>query len=320
MPRKLKFIATLFAVTAAIGTALSASAQSYPSKSVRVIIGYAPGGVTDVLNRIVADEIGKRLGQPFVVENRPGAAGLVAATAVKNAPADGYTLFGGSAIGFNPIFMKASMDASKELTPISAYATGDWFLYVPTSLGINNLKDLAAYGKANSGRVRFSSPATGNTQLFAMISHALGFKFENVPYRTTDQTIAALLSGDGHATFNAAPGFDPHIQSGKLKPISTLSPGRSPVRPDVPTAKEQGVDVVVRFNIGLWAPAGLPNDIVGKLGATVREALVTPSVAEKFRNAALTPQPSPPADMLREYASEIAAYKAAMTVTGYEPQ
>lgn len=320
MHLKTKVLAGLFAVSAAVSFATPAGAQAFPSKQMKLIIGYGPGGVTDVINRLVADEVGKRLGQPMVVENRPGAAALVAATAVKTAPPDGYTLYGGSVTGFHPIFMKASMDASKELTPISTFVYGDWFMYVPTALNINGLKDLAAYAKANPGKIRFSSPSTANTLLFGMVAKRLGFKFENVPYKTSDQTIQALLTGDGTATFNAASGFDPHIQAGKLKSITTLSPARSPVRPDVPTAKEQGVDVELRFNIGLWGPPGLPNDIVGKLNATVREALRNPVLVERVKNAALTAAPASPEEMLKDFHNEIALYREAIADSGYVPQ
>lgn len=320
MHLKTKLLAGLFAVSAALALPISGSAQTYPSKQIRVIIGYGPGGVTDVLNRLVADEAGKRLGQPMVVENRPGAASLVAAQAVKASAPDGYTLLGGSVTGFHPIFMKSALDASKELTPISTFAYGDWFMYVPTSINVNSLRDLAAYAKANPGKMRFAAPATTNTLLFNMVSKRLGITFENIPYKTTDQTIAAMLQGDAAVTFNAVPGFDPHIQAGKLKSIALLSPARSPIRPDVATAKEQGVDVELRFNIGLWGPAGLPNDIVGRLNAAVREALKNPTVAERIRNAALSPTPASPDEMLRDFNKEIGLYREAIADSGYVPQ
>lgn len=313
-----KLAAILFAVSAC--AAIPAAAQSYPSKPIKVIIGYGVGGVTDIINRLVADEVGKRLGQPMTVENRPGAAALVAGTAVKSAPADGYTLFGGSVLEFHPIFMKASLDATREMTPISTYAFGDWFLYVPTGINVNSLKDLAAYAKANPGKVRFAALATSNQMLFTLVAKRLGFPFDNVPYKTGDQTIAALLTGDAIATFNAATGFDGLIQAGKLKSIATLSGARSPIRPDVQTAKEQGLDLEIRFNLGLWGPPALPADVVGKLNAAVREAIRMPAVAEKIRNAALTPTPSSPEEMLRDFNALVAAYKEAIAVSGYQPQ
>lgn len=310
-------------IIAALGTAVISAgvhAQAFPTKPIRVIIGFGPGGVTDVLNRIVADEVGRLIGQPLTVENRPGANALVAATAVKNAAPDGYTLYGGSTTGFHPIYMKSGIDASKEFTPISTYAYGDWFLYAASSTGVTSLKELGEFVKKQPGKIRFSSPNAGNTLLMTVVAKSMGFEFEDIPYKTTDQTIAALLTGDGHVTFNAASGFDPHIQTGKIRAISTLSPIRSPVRPEVQTAREQGVDLEVRFNIGQWGPAGLPKEVTSKLNAAVREALKAPAVAERIRNAALTPTPASAEEMIRDFNREIAFYRGAMKLTGFQAQ
>jgi tripartite-type tricarboxylate transporter receptor subunit TctC len=305
-----------------VGSAVTtvACAQAWPAKPMRLVIGYAPGGVTDVINRIIAEEAGKRLGQAITVENRPGSAGLVAALAVRNSAPDGYTLLGGSLSGSDPIFLKEGIHAPKELTPVSGFIHGDWFLYVPTSIGVNNLRELAAYGKANAGRFRFSSPATTNTLYFTMVAKTLGVPFENIPYKDSTQTIAALLQGDGHVTFNAASGFDPHIQAGKLKAIATLSPQRSHVRPDVPTAREQGVDLERRFNIGMWGPLGLPREIAGRLHATIRESVAVPAVAERIRAAALTPTPDAPEEMLRELLADLEFFREAIALSGYQRQ
>jgi tripartite-type tricarboxylate transporter receptor subunit TctC len=315
-----KFAGALLGVAVALGASLPAAAQSFPNKPMRLLVGYGAGGVTDIVARLAADEVGKRLGQPMVVENRPGAAGLVAAQAVKNAAPDGYTLFSGSVGEFHPIYMKASLDASKELTPIGHYGFGDWFLYVPTSIKVNNLKDLQAYAKANPGKVRFAGLATTNLMLFSVVAKRLGFTFENVSYKTGDQTRLALMQGDAQATFNAASGFDADIQSGKIKAIATLSAARSPVRPDVPTAKEQGLDLELRFNQGMWGPPGLPADVTAKIGAAIREAIKSPAVSEKLRNAALVPTASTPQEMLKIFENEINFYKEGIVASGYEPQ
>jgi tripartite-type tricarboxylate transporter receptor subunit TctC len=308
---------TVLLLIAAI--ALTAQAQPYPNKPIRVMVGFGPGGVTDLVNRFVADEMGKRLGQSVVVENRPGASGLVAATAVKNAAPDGYTIYGGPTTAFSAVFLKdPNMSASKELTPISQMATGDWFVYVPTSLPIQNLKEFQAYAKAN--KLRFAAPSVINNMLMAVVAKHLGISYEQIPYKTTDQTIAALLQGDAQVTFNAAAGFGPHLQAGKLRVISTLSGGRIDAMPNVQTAKEQGVPVEVYSSVALWAPPATPRDIVMKLNAAAVEALRTPSVVEKIRNVSFTPLASTPEDLVKRYEGEIRFLSEAADIAGYKPQ
>jgi tripartite-type tricarboxylate transporter receptor subunit TctC len=310
----LQFAAMAFVASGA------ATAQSYPNKPVKIVVGFGAGGVTDVLNRIMADQMSKLSGGSFIVENRPGASGLVAAQLVKNAVPDGYTLFGGSVATYTPVFMKESLSADKDLSPISSFARGDWFMYAPTSNSITNAKELGAYAKANEGRFRFAAPSHANTMLMAMISKQLGIKFENIPYKTTDQTIQALLTGDGQVTINAASGFGPHIQSGKLRAVMTLSPTRSPLMPDVPTAKEQGLNVVTTFNIGLWAPLTTPRDLITKLHGLVVESLKDAGTATKIRNASLSPVSATPEEMLADFKSDNAFYVEGAALTGYVAQ
>jgi tripartite-type tricarboxylate transporter receptor subunit TctC len=310
----------LLALGAGLAISAAAAAQAFPNKPLKLIIGYGPGGVTDVINRVVADEMGKRLGQPVTVENRPGANALLAAQAVKNAAPDGYTLYGGSATTFAPVYMKENMIASKELAPVATSGLGDWFMYVPTSLGINNLKELAAWAKANPGKMRFAAPSPSNTMLFARVAKDMGFTYEAIPYKTTDQTIQALIAGDAQVTFNAASGFDAMLQAGKLKAISTLAPGRVAIRPDVPSATEQGVPLVVRFNQGIWTTLGTPRDVILKLNAAVNEGIKAPAAAEKIRNAALAIQPMTPEEVAKAYDQELQFYTEAAKLINYQPQ
>lgn len=318
-PRMQKILVPLLAATAFIASGM-AVAQSYPSKPVKIVVGFGAGGVTDVLNRIMADQMSKVSGGSFIVENRPGAGGLLAAQTVRIAAPDGYTLFGGSVATYTPVFIKESLSADKDLSPISSFARGDWFMYVPTSLGVTNAKELAAYAKANDGKFRFASPAKSNTMLMAMVAKQQGFKFEDIPYKTTDQTIQALLTGDGHVTFNAASSFPPHIQSGKLRAIMTLSPTRSPLMPDVPTAKEQGVNLVTNFNIGLWAPFATPRDLIMKLNGYVVESLKDATTVTKIRNVSLSPVSAKPEEMLADFKSDNAFYVEAAALTGFVAQ
>lgn len=309
-----------FLLAAGVAASSLATAQPFPSRTVRLVIGFGPGGVTDVLARLVAEQMAKRLGQPVVVENRPGASGLIAAQAVKSAAPDGHTLLGGSVTIFSPVYLSNGLVATKEFAPVATTALGDWFLYVPTNLGINSLRDLVAWTKANPGKLRAASGAVSAHMLTAILAKRLGIEFEPVPYKTTDQAIVGTLNGDVQINFNALSGFTPHLQSGKLKAIATLAPQRVANMPDVPTATEQGVPLVLRVNHGIWAPAGTPRDVVMRLNAVVNESLSEASLAEKIRNQSLLVVPMTPEEMVKAYESEMAFFTEAAAAIGFKPQ
>jgi tripartite-type tricarboxylate transporter receptor subunit TctC len=315
-------IAQALVLTAGCAASLGAAAQTYPSKPIKVIVGYGPGGVTDVVHRLVADELTKRLGQPMLVENRPGADSLIAARAVKDSAPDGYTFFAGNVIVFGPLFMKENaVLASKELTPVANTVTGDRFIYAGGNLGISSLKDLAAWAKANPGKLRYASPNSAAQMNMAMILKRLGVaSFEAIPYKTSDQTVTAVLTGDAHITFNAAPGFSQLIQSGKLRAIAVMAPVRSKILTDVPTAMEQGVNLVLRFNQGFWGPLGIPREIVTKLNGTVNEALKDPALVQKIHNASLEVVPMTPEEMIKAFDHEVAFFTEAAPLVGFKPQ
>ena len=310
---------------AVLGSALllagPASAQTFPTKPLRLIVGYGAGGVTDVLARVVAAEMTPRLGQPVVVENRVGANGQISAVAVKSATPDGYTLYTGSVASFSPTFLKDNpVAATKELAPISVTAYGDWFIYAPASMNVSTLKELAAYAKANPGKFRFAAPSQSNTMLMAIVAKRMGIEFENIPYKTSDQTIQAMLSGDTQVTINAAAGFDSFVTSGRVRAIATLSEQRSPVMPAAGTATEQGLPMSLRFIHGLWTTIGTPRDVVNKLSSVVIDAVKSPSAIEKIRNIAMVPGGSTPEELLRVTEAEVTIYGEAAVLTGFKPQ
>jgi tripartite-type tricarboxylate transporter receptor subunit TctC len=307
------------ALVAALAFAATAAfAQSYPAKPVRIIIGYGAGGVTDVILRLVADDLGKHLGQAFIVENRPGAGGLIAARFVKSSAPDGYTLYGGSATPFTAVFMKDNMDAAKDLQPVSIMALGDWFVFVRAEVGASNLKELAAKGKTM--KLKFASPSPANHGLMASVAKQLGFEYENIPYKTTDQTITSVVAGDTDFTLNNPAGFTSYVQQGKIRAVATFAPQRTPLMPNVPTAKEQGVDMETRFNMGMWAPLGTSKDVVAKLGAGIAEAMKNPAVVEKISGISMIPTGSTPEELVHTFQAEVKTYAAAAAVVGLQPQ
>lgn len=299
--------------------ALAAStvcAQGWPSRPVRVIVGLGPGGVTDVVARAFAEELGKRLGQSFIVENRPGASGLIGATAVKNARPDGYTLFSGSSTSFNPVFHKGEgLDAGKELQPISNLVVGNQFIYVRSSLGVGTIKELVERSKAGAP-LKHAGISTAQHMLTFIVAKQLGFAFENIPYKTTDQAITALLSGDTDFAVSSLPGFQPHIDAGKLRVLVSLMPVRSPSMPDVPALKELGVTAEARFSINLWAPLGTPREVIMKLNDAVGHVAKVPALVERFKAFALEMDPSTPEELMQLFQRQIAVYVEAASMLG----
>lgn len=312
--KPLRILSLLLALCAAPALAQ----QPYPNRPVKLVVGNAPGGATDVVARLYAEELAKVLKQPFVVENKPGAGSLLGALAAKNAPADGYTLYFGSTLNFTSTFVKTnSIDAAKEFVPVAKVAQGDLFVYARGDLGVNNIKELAA--KAKAGTLHHSSPSPTQYLLAAQISKAAGFQFDNVPYRSTDQALLALLSGNGAFMVNSLPGMPEHVRSGKLKILATVGAERSTLMPDVPTLKEQGVNMEMDFFLGIWAPQGTPRDVVNKLNAAVHEASKSPALREKVTSLAMVAKPTTPEDLLRSHEVSTKAYQEAAALVGFKP-
>ena len=312
----LKLAVAAFALFAAAG----ANAQSYPNKPIRLIVGFGAGGVTDVIARTVGDEMGKALGQPVIVENRTGAGGLLAAQTVKRADPDGYTLFSGSVSTFAPVMAKDGIYAPTELLPISLTAVGDWMFYIRGQMPVKTLPELAAWAKANPGKLRFASVSPVNQALVSLLGKKAGFEFDTVPYRTSDQIVGAMLNDDAQITFNALSGYQPHVQNGSIRILSTLGEKRSPLTPDAPTAKEQGVDFATFYSQGIWAPLGTPADVVAKIHAAVAEAVKSARFTEVSKNAAMENRSSTAAELVRISEDELKVYAEATKLIGYVPQ
>lgn len=298
--------------------ATSAFSQAYPNKPVRVLIPFGAGGVTDVVARTFSEELGKRLGQPFVAENRTGAGGGVAANALKNSAADGYTLFGGSVTPFHPVFVKEGVDAGKEFQTVSNHGYGEQFIYVRSNLGINTMKELV--DRARAGTIKHGSLATTQHMLLSLVAKQLNFKYENIPYKTTDQVVTAILAGDVDIVLTSIPGWTPHVESGKLKTLVSLSATRSPFQPATPTVREAGGDLVFHFNLGMWAPKGTPRDVLNRLVAATAEAAKSQAVQEKMKAFGMVVQTTTPEEQLKIFEREIGAYAEAAKLTGYQPQ
>lgn len=315
---KLKRIlgAVALAATVCVGS-LAAHAQTWPSQPVKLIVGFSAGGTIDVVARIIGDQLQASLGQPFVVENRTGANGMLAAEAVAGAEPDGYTVFvsNSSTITLNPtLFEDLNYDPERDFTPVTSVLSVPLILAVnpenPKTADIKTLDDLIAAAKAAPGEVLYGSAGNGNiTHLaFELLSQRAGIEMTHLPYKGAAAAQAAALSQEVAVIFDTLSAI-PQIKAGKLRPLAVSSTERLPMLPDVPTVAEQGFE---GFNVGFWVgfflPKETPQDIVDKLGAEIKAATQEPAVREKLEAqgqvTALSPEEF--AERVRKETAELA--------------
>lgn len=275
----------LFAlVCGVLVAALAGPAQAYPDKPIRIIAPFPAGGLVDVLARAVGDEMSKSLGQPVIVENKPGAGGNLGAAMVANAAPDGYTLMMTSP-GIQSInqflYKEMPFDPDKAFTPISLVADMPMLVLVHPKTNIKTLKDLIAAGKANPEKLNFGSAGVGTTGHLGqeLLVYAAGIKVKHVPYRGAAPAVNDLLGGHLDGVVDNPPIVMAHIKSGALIALAVAGPERLAALPDVPTAKEAGLPAWQASSwFGLMAPAGTPAEIVKKLNAEVAKAVRQPSM------------------------------------------
>ena len=265
-----------------------AHAQSYPDKPIRMVVGFPPGGGTDVVARILAPRMSELLGQPIVIENRPGATGTVAAGQVAKAPPDGYTIMMGH-VSVNAIapalFSNLSYDVIKDFSPIAIAAAVPHLVVVHPSVKAASLRELIAHLKANPGKISFPSAGNGSMPHLAgeIFKSLAGVQVVHVPYKGSGQSMQDLLGGQHLVAFDTMPASSPHVRSGKLRALAVSSTTRVASFPDVPTAEEAGLaGYQVTTWYGLFAPPGTPAPIVGRLHADTVKAMQTPDTRAKL--------------------------------------
>lgn len=276
------------------------AADSYPTKPIRMVVPYAPGGGSDIVARIVGQKMTDTLGQAIVVDNRPGAAGMLGADLAANAAADGYTLLlADSSFTINSSYYTKQVhyDARKSFVPVALIADTPYLLVVHPSVPAATLKDFIALAKAQPGKINVGSAGNGSGshltgELFKLKA---GVNLNHIPYKGSGPSTADVVAGQIQATFATAPGAVPFIKAGRLKALVVASPKRSATLPDVPTFVELGfTDIVVTNWYGVAAPAGTPQSIVKRLYDEIGRAIAQPDVRERLANAALEPvTPSP---------------------------
>jgi len=271
-----------------------AAAQTFPSKTVTLVVPFPPGGGPDLAARVLAEKLAPKLGQPVVVENRPGAGALLGANAVARSAADGHTLlFTPNTVVISPHVLApgagGGVDVHKDLVPVISPATTPMVLVANPQLGATTLKGALDLARKSPG-VPYGSPGNGSPMHFAgeMLKRSAGVDLMHVPYRGVGPSITAALSGEVKLLFTGLGGAVPHIKAGKLIPLALTEKARSPLLPDVPTATEQGVaGVEVNAWYGVLAPTGTPAPVIARLNKEFNDALNLPDVRERLAGAGL---------------------------------
>jgi tripartite-type tricarboxylate transporter receptor subunit TctC len=320
---KLSSIATLLAAIFIVAT--PAQAQDWPTRPIRLIVGFGPGGGTDIAARIVAEPLSKALGQPVVVENRVGAGGTTAAEQVAKSPKDGYTALMMSAahVVAPAIYKSLRYDSVNDFQMVSMIGIAGLMLVTAPEFPAKDLKSLIAYTKANSGKLNFGSPGVGTTQHFAMeyMKQLAGLDIQHVPYKSTPATLTALIAGEVQMVIELIQPLLGHVQSGKMRSIAVTSPQRFPSVPDIPTFAESGLpgyDVTSWYGISF--AAGTPPAIVEKTNKALRELLAAETVRTQIAKVGALVRSSTPEELRAHIALEVDRWRTVREKAGIEQQ
>ena len=284
----MKCIARLAAIALFALTAVAARGDTFPSRPIRIVVPFAAGGATDLIARVVGQKLTESLGQAVVVENRPGASGMIGADLVAMAPPDGYTLLMASTaeIAINPsLYSKMSYDPQKDLAPITLAGVTPLILVVNPASPLHSVADIVKKAKAHPGTISFASAGNGSVQHLSgeLVKVLTSTDMVHVPYKGAAPALTDVLSGQVTMFFSGMPPAMPHVKSGKLRALAVTTPKRSPAAPDVPTMAEAGVQGFDISNwFGLLAPAGTPPGILDKLHDEAVKALMQPTVKERL--------------------------------------
>jgi tripartite-type tricarboxylate transporter receptor subunit TctC len=284
----MKCIARLAAIALFALTAVAARGDTFPSRPIRIVVPFAAGGATDLIARVVGQKLTESLGQAVVVENRPGASGMIGADLVAKAPPDGYTLLMASTaeIAINPsLYSKMSYDPQKDLAPITLAGVTPLILVVNPASPLHSVADIVKEAKAHPGTISFASAGNGSVQHLSgeLVKVLTSTDMVHVPYKGAAPALTDVLSGQVTMFFSGMPPAMPHVKSGKLRALAVTTPKRSPAAPDVPTMAEAGVQGFDISNwFGLLAPAGTPPGILDKLHDEAVKALMQPAVKERL--------------------------------------
>ncbi len=316
-----RIVCFCLAVAFSLLTGFGASADNYPSRPVRIIVGFGPASSADILARLLAKQMEQALGQPLIVENRPGNSSMLAAEAVARAAPDGYTLFMATVANtLNPAQTGSGFNLGRDLAAVALLGVVPNVLVVHPSVAANNLKELIALARTSPDSLTFGTSGAGTASHLAaeLFNSKVGSKVVTVHYQGgSSQAVTDLLAGRITLMFNVAATLAPHVVAGSLRAIAVAQPTRSGIMPDVPTMDEAGMP---GFDAGIWmgllAPAGTPADIVQKLSASATDALKGDMVRSALKQQGIDALGSSPAEFAKFIAADIDKSTAIMTAAG----
>jgi len=311
-------------VTLILALVCNVAWAQYPAKPVRLIIPFPAGGSTDFLARTLGQALGESMGQPFVVENRTGADGLIAATAVMQAPPDGHTLF----IATNTAMMQIPLlkknppyDPLTAFTPVSLVGRYTFLLVVTPSLGVSTFNEFVAYARQNPGKINFSTYSGASQLAYAQIVKTAGVDMLRVPYKGEAPSVTDILGGQIHAVFATPTSSLAHIQSGRLKALAVTLPQRWPLLPEVPTTVEAGMPPIrVEFFAALYGPAGMPQDIAQRLSRELNEIMGRPAIREAIERQGFGLAGTTPEELRAFTQRQLVAWKQGFEEAGINPE
>lgn len=308
----MKFATSILSALLLAGAAAPALADAYPTRPVRLVVPYAPGGSADIVARRITDEWAKALGGGIYVENRAGAGGNIGVDVVAKAAPDGYTIgLQTVSLAINPsIFAKMPYNTLKDLAPISTVATSQHVLVVNPKVPFRTAKDLVAAAKANPGKYSYGSAGSGSTfhmsaELFKSVAN---IDIMHVPYKGGGPALIDTIGGQVDMSFPVLSAAQAHIQAGKLHPIGVTGPKRSPLMPDVPTLGEGVPGYSFETWFMVFAPAGTPQPVIDKLNTALNQALNQPALKEKMVKEGFDPAPSTPAQAQEKLTNEMGVW------------
>ncbi|MCU0897441.1 MAG: tripartite tricarboxylate transporter substrate binding protein [Burkholderiales bacterium] len=312
----------LAALALAFAVSPAAFGQAYPSKPVRIICPFPPGGAVDIASRAIADALTKTTGQSFIVENKPGAGGNLGGEIAAKSPPDGYTLFmttsGIQAI--NPaLYAKMNYDPNKDFAPVVALVSLDNVLVVHPSVKVTSVKELIDAAKAQPGKITGASSGSGTSihMSLEMFKHLTGTDILHIPYKGSAPAVADLLGGQVDIMFDNIPSSLPHIKAGKLRAVATTGAKRSATLPDLPTIAEAGVP---GYESGVWfglvAPTGTPKDVIAKLNADALKAAKLPDFQKRMTDLGYEIITGSPEQMAERIKAEIARWGPVVKASG----
>lgn len=301
-----------FRAAAALLAALACGevhAQAYPQRPIRMVIGLPPGGSTDIVGRVVAAKLSERIGQQVVVDNRPGASGIIGITLVVNSLPDGYTLImAAGSWGTISSLYKLPFDLQKDLAPVALIGTSPYLLVVQPTLPVKTVADLIAYARANPGKLNYAGSTPGSLQRLAgeLLKRTAGIDMLYVPYKGTGAVMPDLLAGRLHAAFDNVLVLTPYVRTGQLRALGVTSAKRSVVFPELPTIAETGVPGFHAVGwFGVFTAAKTPQRVVTRLNAEISAFMKEPDMRERLLKQGAEPLSGPPEDLRNYLAGEI---------------